>query len=112
MSIMTDSSFNNNVPSLSSRAELTIEPATFAPRAKGGFLYPEFMGHEEVTRTFGLKRTHLYQLKDKGVIKSVALRAKGALKGRRLFHVESIRAYLYANIEAIPASQVHEQVTR
>ena len=50
----------NFVPSLSSRAELTIEPATFATGAKGDFLYPEFMGHEDVTRTFGLKRTHLY----------------------------------------------------
>ena len=93
----------NFVPSLSSRAELTKEPATFATGAKGGFLYPEFMGHEEITRVFGLKRSHLYQLKDKGVIKSVALRARGALKGRRLFHVESIREFLHANIEEVPA---------
>lgn len=91
---------NNNVPSLLSGAELTTQAPTIGAGTKGGGIYPEFMGHEEVTRVFGLKRTHLYQLKDKGVIKSVALRAKGALKGRRLFHVESIRAFLYANLEA------------
>lgn len=102
----------NFVPALSSRAEQTIEPPTIAAGAKKGVPYPEFMGHEDVTRVFGLKRTQLYQLKDKGVIKSVALRAKGALKGRRLFHVESIRAFLYANIEATSASQFQGRVTR
>lgn len=76
-----------------------------------GSIYPEFMGHQEVTRVFGLKRTHLYQLKDKGVIKSVALREKGSLKGRRLFHVGSIREFLYANIDAGPGSELQKQVT-
>jgi hypothetical protein len=89
-----------------------MHPPTIEEGKKTTPLYPEFMGHEEVTRVFGLKRTHLYQLKDKGVIKSVALRAKGALKGRRLFHVESIRAFLYANIEATSEAEVQKQVTR
>jgi hypothetical protein len=109
---MTTASINNDVPTLAGKAEPTRHQLTTEAGAKGGLIYPEFMGHEEVTRVFGLKRTHLYQLKDKGVIKSVALRAKGTLKGRRLFHVGSIRAFLYANIEATSVAEVQEQVTR
>ena len=91
------------MPAHSSGVKQTIEQPTIDAVATGGFPYPEFMGHEEITRVFGLKRSHLYQLKDLGLIKSVALRVEGASKGRRLFHVESIRAFLHANIEEVPA---------
>lgn len=108
---MTTASINNDVLTLTGKAELTIHQLATEAGPKGGLIYPEFMGHEEVTRVFGLKRTHLYHFKDKGVIKSVALREKGTMKGRRLFHVESIRAFLYANIEAITAAEVQAQAT-
>jgi hypothetical protein len=107
---MTTTSTNKYVPSLAGEGESTVQPPIIQAGTKAGLHYPEFMAHEEVTRVFGLKRSHLYQLKDMGLIKSVSLRAKGALKGRRLFHVESIRRLLYRNIEGVPASHVQEEV--
>jgi hypothetical protein len=61
-------------------------------------MQPEFCGFQEARQLFGLSRSHLYRLADAGQIKSVVLRGKGKLRGRRLFVVESIRALLLANI--------------
>ncbi len=49
---------------------------------------------------FGIGRTHLFHLDKAGLIKSVALRQRGKLRGRRLYVVESVRALLMANIDA------------
>ena len=61
-------------------------------------LQPEFCGFQEARQLFGLSRSHLYRLADEGRIKSVVLRGKGKLRGRRLFVVESIRSLLLSNL--------------
>ena len=48
---------------------------------------------------FGLSRSHLYQLVQSGKIKSVSLRERNKIKGKRLFIADSIREFLTANIE-------------
>jgi predicted DNA-binding transcriptional regulator AlpA len=60
---------------------------------------PEFLNHHGVTRVFGFSRSFAYDLYKRGLIKSVNIRQRGALKGKRLFVADSIRAYLMSNIE-------------
>jgi predicted DNA-binding transcriptional regulator AlpA len=60
---------------------------------------PEFLNHHGVTRVFGISRSFAYDLYKRGLIKSVNIRQRGALKGKRLFVADSIRAYLMSNIE-------------
>jgi hypothetical protein len=43
---------------------------------------------------FGISRTAAYDLINDGLIKSVSLRRKGRARGRRLYDVASVRAYL------------------
>lgn len=100
---MTTPFINNCVPAPTGKGDQTLQTQIIPGGTKEVLQYPEFMGHKEITRVFGLKRSHLYQLKNLGLIKSVALRVGGASKGRRLFYVESIRAFLHANIEEVPA---------
>jgi hypothetical protein len=47
---------------------------------------------------FGLRRGLAYHLVDTGVIKSISLKDKGEKRGKRLFHVPSVRAYLNAQL--------------
>jgi hypothetical protein len=60
---------------------------------------PEFCDFAEARRRFGLSRTHLYRLIAEGSITSVAARRQNKARGRRLLLVESIRAFLMANID-------------
>ena len=48
---------------------------------------------------FGLKRSMLYELSARGLIKSVSLRKRGAIKGKRLWSCDSIRSYLREQME-------------
>ncbi|MCC6356839.1 MAG: hypothetical protein IT577_23365 [Verrucomicrobiae bacterium] len=73
----------------------TIGPPTMATVVTTA----EFADAAGVERQFGLKRSFLYVLKDRGVIETVSLRDEGKLRGKRLFVCSSIRAYLMANIE-------------
>jgi hypothetical protein len=64
-----------------------------------GIVSPEFINHHQATAIFGLHRSHLYQLVQAGKIKSVSLRERNKIKGKRLFIADSIREFLIANIE-------------
>lgn len=57
---------------------------------------PEWADEKFVTRTYGITRTPLYNLRKAGAIRSVALRAEGATYGKRLYHIPSIEAHLAA----------------
>ncbi|MEI6033117.1 MAG: hypothetical protein WCS65_02400 [Verrucomicrobiae bacterium] len=50
------------------------------------------------TALFGLSRSHLYLLAEQGKIKSVSLRERNKIKGKRLFVADSIRDFLTAHI--------------
>jgi hypothetical protein len=62
---------------------------------------PEFINHHQATAIFGLSRSYLYQLVQSGKIKSVSLRERNKIKGKRLFIADSIREFLTANIEEV-----------
>jgi hypothetical protein len=62
---------------------------------------PEFINHHQATAIYGLSRSLLYQLVQAGKIKSVSLRERNKIKGKRLFVADSIREFLTANIEEV-----------
>ena len=55
----------------------------------------EWTDFHGVLELFGLRRSTAYHLDAEGLIKSVSL----AERGKRLFHVPSIRAYLNSKLE-------------
>jgi predicted DNA-binding transcriptional regulator AlpA len=59
---------------------------------------PEFIDAKGVREIFGISRTHAYRLAQKGHVRSVSLRPPGAIKGKRLWVVDSIRKYLQSCI--------------
>jgi hypothetical protein len=60
---------------------------------------PEFVDLDGLRRGFGIKRSLAYQLLADGLIKGVSLRRRGAVRGKRLFSVDSVRAYLSSQME-------------
>ena len=54
----------------------------------------EFADCEGLQATFGIKRSLAYDLHSQGLIKGVSLRRRGQTRGKRLWDVASVRAYL------------------
>ena len=50
-------------------------------------------------RIFGISRAHLYRLAADGLVRSACIKQQPALRGRRLWHIPSIRALLESNIQ-------------
>jgi len=61
---------------------------------------PEFVDVDGLRRTFGIKRSLAYQLLADGFIKGVSLRRRNATRGKRLFQVDSVRAFLKRQMES------------
>jgi len=55
---------------------------------------PEFIDVQNATRFSGIGRTSLYSLIGQGKIRTINLRKPGAIRGRRLIHLASLREYL------------------
>jgi hypothetical protein len=55
---------------------------------------PEFVDCRGLEAGWGIKRSLAYQLLNDGKIRGVSLRRRGRLRGKRLFSVDSVRAYL------------------
>ena len=55
---------------------------------------PEFVDCKGLEAGWGIKRSLAYQLLNDGKIQGVSLRRRGAIRGKRLFSVDSIRAFL------------------
>ena len=49
---------------------------------------------------FGIRRSLAYHLVEIGALKSVSLKDEGEKRGKRLFHVPSVRAYLNSRLQA------------
>ena len=60
---------------------------------------PEFADAKTVRLMFGFTRSALYVLASQGTIRTACLRKKGAVRGKRLFDVQSIRSFIDANVE-------------
>jgi hypothetical protein len=54
----------------------------------------EFVDFRGLEAGWSIKRSLAYQLLADGAIKGVSLRRRGQLRGKRLFSVDSVRAYL------------------
>ena len=61
---------------------------------------PEFVNIHGMESMFGIKRGLAYNLMESGDIKGVSLRRRGQNRGKRLFVVDSVRAYLNAQMLA------------
>ena len=57
---------------------------------------PEYADEKAITRQFGLGHTSLYNLRLAKKIRSVSTRSEGMSRGKRLFHVQSVRDFLEA----------------
>jgi hypothetical protein len=68
---------------------------------------PEYADEKAITRQFGLGHTSLFNLRKAGKIRSVSTRSEGMSRGKRLFHVQSVRDYLLAQ-EASESNQQGE----
>jgi hypothetical protein len=71
-------------------ARVTASPANDA----------EFVDAPGLQRLFSIKRSLAYSLLADGLIKGVSLRRRGQLRGKRLFDVASVRAYLASQMDA------------
>ena len=62
---------------------------------------PEFLDALGVEARFSIRRSLLYELHKRGHVKSVSLRRRGQLRGKRLFSVDSLRKFLAAQPDDI-----------
>lgn len=60
---------------------------------------PEFVDCDGLRQRFGIKRSLAYELLHEGAIRGVSLRRRGAERGKRLFSVDSVRAFLREQME-------------
>jgi hypothetical protein len=67
--------------------------------AKASSIEPEFVDLEGLRRGFCIKRSLAYELLAEGLIKGVSLRRRNCVRGKRLFSVDSVRAYLNTQME-------------
>ena len=72
---------------------LTNDPVRATPVNVAGE-DPEFLDAVGVGARFSIKRSLLYELDNDGLVESVSLRRRGRTRGKRLFSVASIRAFL------------------
>ena len=72
---------------------------TIAPVQASPVNDAEFCDSPGAFLRFGLRRSLLYELDADGLIKGVSLRRRGAARGKRLWSIDSIRAYLASQME-------------
>lgn len=77
------------------RADNTIAPVQASSASDA-----EFVDAAGLQARFGIRRSLAYALLGDGVIEGVSLRRRGQTRGKRLFSVDSVRAYLNSRIEA------------
>ena len=86
---------SNNLGNFSGK----ITDKTIAPSRGASHLNPEFVDCKGLESGWGIKRSLAYQLLADGKIRGVSLRRRGRSRGKRLFSVDSIRAFLREQME-------------
>jgi hypothetical protein len=61
---------------------------------------PEFVDCKGLEAGWGIKRSLAYSLLADGLSRGVSLRRRGQVRGKRLFDVASVRAYLTSQMES------------
>jgi hypothetical protein len=79
---------------LDKRAHTDAATFTTAPVAASWGVDPEFVDLPGLETKFGVKRSLAYVLISEGAIRSVVLRRRGTIKGKRLVDCASVRAFL------------------
>lgn len=59
---------------------------------------PEWEDPRAIQQRFGIGKTTLYRLIDEGKIRSVSLKERGKLRGKRLIFTDSVAAFLDARV--------------
>ena len=80
------------------QAETTTDPLSEAA-ARASHVDPEFVDCKGLEAGWGIKRSLAYQLLNDGKIKGVSLRRRNQIRGKRLFSVDSVRAFLRNQME-------------
>jgi len=75
----------------------TIAPVTVAQA--NATQDAEFLDARGVEARFSIRRSLLYELHNGGHIRSVSLRRRGKMRGKRLFVVDSVREFLRSQME-------------
>ena len=86
-------------PKLDKKADAGTASFTTAPIAATWGVDPEFIDLPGLQRVFGIKRSLAYVLISEGAIKSVSLRRRGYLRGKRLVDVASVRDFLNSQMK-------------
>jgi hypothetical protein len=86
---------SNNLENFSGK----VSDKTIAPLREASHLNPEFVDCRGLEVGWGIKRSLAYQLLNDGKIRGVSLRRRGRLRGKRLFSVDSVRAYLASQMK-------------
>jgi hypothetical protein len=73
---------------------------TCADKVRASQIDPEFVDVDGLGRGFGIKRSLAYQLLAGGLINGMSLRRGNAIRGKRLFQLDSVRAYLKSRMES------------
>lgn len=74
--------------------------ATTSPlEASADCIPPEFVNHRGLRSGFGISRSQAYELSARGLVRTVCLRKPGSIRGKRLWEVASVRAYLNSCVE-------------
>ena len=79
---------------LDKKADRGTAPFTTQPVAASWGVDPEFVDLPGLEKKFGVKRSLAYVLISEGLIRSVVLRRRGTIKGKRLVDCASVRAFL------------------
>jgi hypothetical protein len=74
-------------------------PVSEAPAGASRF-DPEFVDCKGLEAGWGIKRSLAYQLLADGKIHGVSLRRRNQIRGKRLFSVDSVRAFLREQMQA------------
>ena len=67
--------------------------------ARASHVDVEFVDCKGLEAGWGIKRSLAYQLLADGKIQGVSLRRRGAIRGKRLFSVDSVRSFLRQQME-------------
>lgn len=68
---------------------------------------PEFIDYKGLRGLFSISRSHGYDLAYRGLVRTVCLRKPGAIRGKRLWEVASVRTYLNSCVTLVGSSQDH-----
>jgi hypothetical protein len=81
--------------------QLTVTPVAVPAKAEIRPVLPEFIRipSKGLCPWTGLSRAKIYQLMSEGKLRTVCLRKRGATRGTRLIHLQSLLDYLKAQME-------------